>query len=268
MHQKCITFLSYSAFLQLMKYTSKLVELSDKCGRTPLHLACRNGHIKIVQVYKDHSYLKSIRECQDTEGNTPLHLACFGGNAGIVKLLISNKANTVATNKLNEMPLHIAVQCGHVPTAHLLLKNEVPIKCTTVAGHTPLHCAAKKNNTEMITLLVKRYVLMLYDGLVWLLEMWKYIYSHKANNTICSPFHTLWTHTQWCRSQCQRQRPLYSYSYCCYAAACGCFPLPDEIHSSSCTSCCYLCHFWCEKQKRYYFEGMIDKKVMIGNLLV
>ena len=59
---------------------------------------------------------------------------------------------------LNEMPLHIAVHCGHVPIAQLLLKKQVPVECKTVEGHTPLHCAARKNNTQMITLLVERYV--------------------------------------------------------------------------------------------------------------
>ena len=143
-----------------MKYNSRLVTSKDNCERTPLHLACLHGHISIVHIYKDHSHLKSVREWCDVEGNTPLHLACSGGSAGIVKLLINDKADTKATNKRNEMPLHIAVHCGHVPIAEFLLENGVPMECKAVEGHTPLHCAARKNNTEMITLLVERYVLM------------------------------------------------------------------------------------------------------------
>ena len=128
------------------------------CERTPLHLACLHGHISIVHIHKDHSDWKSILEWHDAEGNTLLHLACSGGSAGIVELLINSKANAKATNKLNEMPLHIAVHCGHVSIAQFLLENRVPIECKTVEGHTPLHYAAMENNTEMITLLVKRYV--------------------------------------------------------------------------------------------------------------
>ena len=148
-----------SAFLQLVKYNSRLVTSKDNCERTPLHLACLHGRTKIVQVHKDHSHLKSIREWCDAEGNTLLHLACSGGSADIVELLINSKADAKATNKLNEMPLHIAVHCGHVSIAQLLLENRVPIECKTVEGHTPLHYAARKNNTEMITLLAERYVL-------------------------------------------------------------------------------------------------------------
>ena len=142
-----------------MKYDSRLVTSKDDCKRTPLHLACLHGHISIVHIHKDHSHLKTIREWRDAEANTPLHFACSGGSAGIVELLINSKADAKATNKLKEMPLHIAVHCGHVPIAKLLLKKQVPVECKTVEGHTPLHCAARKNNTEMITLLVERYVL-------------------------------------------------------------------------------------------------------------
>ena len=148
--------------MQLMKYNSRLVISKDNCEMTPLHLACLNGHTKIVQAHKDHSHLQSVRECRDAEGNTPLHLSCSGGNLTVVELLIGSKVDTEATNIHKEMPLHIAVHCGQVPIAQFLLKKEVPTDCQTVKGHTPLHYAANDNNTEMITLLVERYVLGIY----------------------------------------------------------------------------------------------------------
>ena len=167
-----------------MNYNSRLVRSKDNCERTPLHLACLHGRTKIAQIHSDHSHLKSISEWRDAEGNTALHLACSGGSAGIVKLLINSKAKAKATNKLNEMPLHIAVRCGHVPIAQLLLENRVPIECKTVEGHTPLHCAAKENNTEMIALLVGRYVLRFKMQVVT---------TAQANN-LCSNF-SMWTLT-------------------------------------------------------------------------
>ena len=145
-----------------MKYDSRLVASKDNLKMTPLHLACFHRHINVVQLYKDHSHLKSVCECHDAEGNTPLHLACSGGNACIVELLIDRGADTKATNKLNEMPLHIAVHCGHVPIAQFLLKKQVPTECQTVEGHTPLHYAARENNSELITLMVDRFVLIIY----------------------------------------------------------------------------------------------------------
>ena len=151
---------------------------------TPLHLACLHGHIKIVEIHKDHSHFESIRECHDAEGNTPLHLACSGGNAGIVELLIDCGADTVATNKLNEMPLHIAVHCGHVPIAQLLLEKEVPIECQTVEGRTPLHYAARTNNAQMISLLVERYVLMIYLCCIYGKLIHLHSFQHGLSNTV------------------------------------------------------------------------------------
>ena len=161
-----------------MRYDCRLVTTKDNHEMTPLHLACLHGHISVVHIHKDHSHLKSVRECCDAEGNTPLHLACSGGNADIVELLISSDADKVATNELNEMPLHIAVHCGHAPIAQFLLKKQVPIECQTVEGHTPLHYAAKANNSEMISLLVDRFVLIIYMCAV---IMTKIIHSHSSN---------------------------------------------------------------------------------------
>ena len=151
---------------------------------TPLHLACLHGHISIVQLHEDHSHLKSVRECHDAEGNTPLHLSCSGGNAGIVELLIDSGADTEATNKLNEMPLHIAVHCGHVSIARLLLKKQVPIECQTVKGHTPLHYAARANNSEMISLLVDRFVLIIYMCAAIMTNNPFTLLQHKLSHTV------------------------------------------------------------------------------------
>ena len=145
-----------------MEHNSKLVESKDNCERTPLHLACLHGHINIVQVHKSHHlHLRSLFECHDAEGNTALHLACSGGNIGMVELLIDSGADIKAINIDKETPLHIAIHRGHVHTAKLLLMKKAPTECQTVEGHTPLHYAARANNSELITELVKRYVLMI-----------------------------------------------------------------------------------------------------------
>ena len=79
----------------------------------------------------------------------------------MVELLIDSGADIKAINIDKETPLHIAIHRGHVHTAKLLLMKKAPTECQTVEGHTPLHYAARANNSELITELVKRYVLMI-----------------------------------------------------------------------------------------------------------
>ena len=77
------------------------VRTSD--GETPLHYACKNGHLNIAQ------YL--IREehcnpsCEDEYGDTPLHRACIWNHAHIVQYLLS-------TGRVNPLTENYVVDTG------------------------------------------------------------------------------------------------------------------------------------------------------------
>jgi ankyrin repeat protein len=59
--------------------------LRNTDGSTPLHLACYNGHIDIVNILLKCN--SSVNLC-NTDGSTPLHLACYNGNIDIVNILL------------------------------------------------------------------------------------------------------------------------------------------------------------------------------------
>ena len=79
----------------------------DNGGETPLHYACRYGHLNIAQ------YL--IREehcnpsCENNVGWTPLHDACNGNHAHIVQYLLSTgRVNPLTKSKAGNTPLSLA----------------------------------------------------------------------------------------------------------------------------------------------------------------
>ncbi|XP_019860233.1 PREDICTED: ankyrin-3-like, partial [Amphimedon queenslandica] len=61
---------------------------------------------------------------QDKDGNTPLHVACQRGRQNMVSLLLKaslSNNNLLITNKKGQTPLHLAAASGHKDTAEALL---------------------------------------------------------------------------------------------------------------------------------------------------
>ena len=81
------------------------INIKNERGETSFHLACKNGHLKIVQLL-----LKKLKTIFDLGanfvfdnhgtdinaptkyGNTALHLACIGGLSDVVKILLKDAA--------------------------------------------------------------------------------------------------------------------------------------------------------------------------------
>ena len=59
------------------------LESTDNLGKTPLHLACCNGHLDVVR-YLLTSHGANL-EATDNNGKTPLHLACWNGHLDVVQ---------------------------------------------------------------------------------------------------------------------------------------------------------------------------------------
>jgi hypothetical protein len=83
------------------------INAADSRGWPPIHLACRNGHIVIVQyILKIKRADKNVR---DPDGNTPLMTAVKFGQQRIAALLLSSQGVDVnAQNKFGWTALHIA----------------------------------------------------------------------------------------------------------------------------------------------------------------
>ena len=92
-------------------------------GKTPLHIACLNGHFDIVgllySVYHCSLYRKDHNHC------IPLHDACLGGHITVIDHMLSviGKENGRAKDSLGETVLHKACQSGNLAVVRYLVNQ-------------------------------------------------------------------------------------------------------------------------------------------------
>ena len=134
-------------------------------GQSPLHIACKNGHLKNVKVLlKDQNCDLNTK---DNFGNTPLHLACKNKSIAIIRLLLEMKCSTKILNRQGETAqdiplnedgdclLHIACQWGDVDIVSYLITDEgCHPNILNVYLNTPLHLASNKKFLAIIRLLL------------------------------------------------------------------------------------------------------------------
>jgi len=66
--------------------------ITNSSGQTPLHIACAEGHLFIVQ-WLTGDKKKADVDARDRDGWTPLHCACHSDHIEIVDHLIARNAN-------------------------------------------------------------------------------------------------------------------------------------------------------------------------------
>ncbi|XP_028924250.1 transient receptor potential cation channel subfamily A member 1 [Ornithorhynchus anatinus] len=118
---------------------SRLLNEGDQEGMTPLHLAAKNGHDKVVQ------YLirKGALFLSDHRGRTALHHAALGGYTQTLHVILDT--NLKCTDQLDEdgnTALHLAGREGHAKATSLLLHSGAQIilnKSTASFLHEAIH---------------------------------------------------------------------------------------------------------------------------------
>ncbi|KAM4748880.1 ankyrin repeat domain-containing protein 26 [Rhinophrynus dorsalis] len=112
-------------------------ELKDKdLGK--LHRAAFSGDVtKIRQLLKKHD----INQL-DKENRTPLHLACANGHLDAVTLLVESKCKLNLCDNDNRSPLMKSIQCQQEQCAAALLEHDADPNLVDINGNSALHLAA------------------------------------------------------------------------------------------------------------------------------
>ncbi|XP_049579341.1 protein fem-1 homolog B [Syngnathus scovelli] len=179
--------------------------VSQQAGQrsTPLIIAARNGHDKVVRLLLDHYHvdpeqLGSTRfDGYTIEGatalwcaagaghfevvrllvahganvnhttvnnSTPLRAACFDGRLDIVRFLVEHAADMSITNKYNNTCLMIAAYKGHGEVVRFLLERGADPDARAHCGATALHFAADAGHLGVVAELVRRNAVMTANG--------------------------------------------------------------------------------------------------------
>jgi len=121
-------------------------------GETPLHTVARYPReVDIAAMLVNAS--SDIAPRQRPDG-TPLHLAARSGHVRMVEMLLDRGADYMQIEN-NSTPLGLAVKGGHLVTAKVLLKKSPDLKGHVVAGLPMLNAVAGECTAEMALLLLQ-----------------------------------------------------------------------------------------------------------------
>ncbi|XP_071582920.1 ankyrin repeat domain-containing protein 18B-like isoform X3 [Heliangelus exortis] len=129
-----------------------LPTLQEPVGRTPLHLACANGHTEVVTFLVRH---RCQLDAADSLRRTPLMTAVQFHQEDCVSFLLEHGADPNLTDTDGHTALHLAIQAHNKNLVGLLLRHFVDHRVKNKEGFTPLALAVSEGQEEIVEILLK-----------------------------------------------------------------------------------------------------------------
>lgn len=99
------------------------IKMRDEYERSPFEVAVANSHFNIAS-----TLLKIapdlVHENKNRQGQRPLHLACIQGNLQLVELLLQHKASLAESDNAGRTALALAASYGHIQVVKKLLEKQ------------------------------------------------------------------------------------------------------------------------------------------------
>ena len=135
---------------------NKLPSLKNPAGENVLHLGARLGHVPCIKEMLGDSRSKSTMNAPNMNKLTPIHLACRGGHLSTVKLLLSHQAKVNTSDNKGTSPLQSSCEAGAIDLVQLLLSAGSTPVTKKLNGATPLHAVARRGRADILTMLLRR----------------------------------------------------------------------------------------------------------------
>ena len=99
-----------------------LINPKDLDGRTPLHLAAREGYTSLCEFL-----VKNIkdRNPKDRKGRTALHFAAVNGHSSAYQLIMKNADDMNPKDHDGRTPLQMALKNGHTNISALIAQQKL-----------------------------------------------------------------------------------------------------------------------------------------------
>ena len=158
----------------------RLVNAQDRVGWTPLHIACCEGDVAVVQNLIDHGADVTIPA---TNGSTPLHVAARNHHSAVVRLLVAAGLELSGTDQVGATALHVVAEhiadvelmryllqsspreepgaesrnvdaVTSMSTSKLLTSRTAVLSMRDIAGWQPLHCTIHAGRWDVVQLML------------------------------------------------------------------------------------------------------------------
>lgn len=133
---------------------------SDHQGQTPMTLASKQGHVKVLSVLLEWAKSQGpqtaerMMEHVDNEGWTALRSAAWGGHSEAVRLLLDAGADVDGCDSDGRTALRAAAWGGHEEIVLTLLDYRAQVDKADSKGRTPLIAAAYMGHHEAVEILL------------------------------------------------------------------------------------------------------------------
>ncbi|KAF3971028.1 hypothetical protein CMV_005327 [Castanea mollissima] len=138
---------------EIAKTKQVLFHIRDEKGKTPLYFAASKGYLEGVQFLLHYSRQSTLE--RSTKGDFPIHAACKNGHVNVVNVLLEEQwpDPTELLNKEGQNILHVAAKSGKDVVVKNILRNpklEKLLNAKDNDGNTAVHLASMNLHPKVV----------------------------------------------------------------------------------------------------------------------